>query len=135
MSMQKILRGALIIGAVWVTVEAAVYIFHAASEMSQPLQPSYGQQNWLSLEEFYSLLQILLGFLVFAVILAHPVGIWSLIARRRLIRRRLAAVPAPHGKYLPWGRNLRRHASIPKRHSGQRPRKAFRPMPDADRLR
>ena len=135
MKMQKILRGALIMGAVWVTVEAAVYIVHAASEMRQPFQPSYGQQNWLSLEGFYSLLQILLGFLVFAVVLAHPIGLWSLIARRRLIRRCPLAEPIQHGKYLPWGRNLRRHASIPKRYSSQRPRKAFRPMPDADRLR
>ena len=135
MNTRKVMWDILIAGAIWVTLDAAVYTVTTIAGMSQPLQPSYGQQSWLSLEGFYSLLQILLGFLVFAVILAHPVGIWSLIARRRLIRRRLAAVPAPHGKYLPWGRSLRRHASIPKRHSGQRPRKAFRPMPDADRLR
>ena len=126
MNTQKALRGALLVGAVWVTVEAAVYTITAIAELRQLPQPSYGQQNWLRLEGFYSLLQILLGFLVFAVVLAHPVGIWSLIARRRLMRRRLAAMPTPHGKYLPWGRNFRRHASIPARYSGLKPRKTFR---------
>lgn len=125
--MQKLFGGFLIVGAVLFTLEATMYVAHIVMEMGQPIQPSYGQRNWLSLEGFYSLLQILLGFLVFAVVLAHPVGAWFFIARRQRIRKRLEVTPAPHGKYLPWGRNLRRHPSIPARYGALRSRKSLRP--------
>jgi len=125
---RKVMWDILIAGAIWVTLDAAVYTVTTIAGMSQPLQPSYGQQSWLSLVGFYSLLQILLGFLVFAVVLAHPVGVWSRSAHRQVVRKRLSAEPVQHGKYFLWGRNLRRHPSIPARYSGLRPRKRLRPL-------
>jgi len=123
---RRVFWGVLIAGAVWLTLEAGVHVVTAVAETRHLPQPGYGQRNWFSLEGFYSLLQILIGFLVFAVVLTHPIGVWFRIAHRQMISKRLSATPTPHGKYLPWGRNLRRHASSPARYSGLRPRKTFR---------
>ena len=128
MNTQKVLWGILIAGAIWVTVSAVLPVIVAVAEMRHTPQPIYGQQNWFSLEGFYALLQVLLGFVMAGAVLALPIGVWSQIARRQMISKRLSAEPIQHGKYLPWGRNLRRHPSIPARYSGLRPRKRLRPL-------
>lgn len=74
------------------------------------------------LEMTYNLPGAALTYLMVLTMISFPVGIYSRLARRRAAFKR-PLTPAPHGKYLPWGRNLRRHASIPARYSGLRPRK------------
>ena len=120
---QRVLWGVLIVGAVWVTVGAVVPAGIAAVWAKEPLAPSYGVSSWFSLEGFYSVFQRLLGLVMVAAMLAFPIGVWTRLARRHAIGKRLEAAPAAHGKYLPWGRGLRRHASIPARYGGLRPRK------------
>ncbi len=66
-----------------------------------------------------------LSYLMILSAIFLPVGIWSRLARRRAAFRR-PLTPAPHGKHLPWGRNLRRHAGIPARYGSPRSRKPRR---------
>ncbi len=125
MNAQKLIWGILIAGGIWVTVSALVPIIIVLGfSHSQPILAT--PQNWFSLDGFYELLQRVMGLIMLAAMLAFPVGSWTRIARRRIILERLDIGPIPHGKYLRWGRNCRRHASIPARYSGLRPRKRFR---------
>ena len=89
--------------------------------------PASNRQDWVNLilGVCCKLPGAALSYLMVLAMISLPVGIYLRLARRRAAFGR-PQTPAPHGKYLPWGRNLRRHASIPARYSGLRPRKPRR---------
>jgi len=91
--------------------------------------PDQTRQGWVNtvVGILYKLPGAALGCLAAIALISFAVGVCSRLARRRAAFRHPSA-PVPHGKYLPWGRNLRRHASIPARYGGLRPRKPLRPL-------
>jgi len=115
-------------GILWFVFMLTIPDFMAVPGFA-PFQPDPNRQGWLNriLEGLYKLPGAALGYLVVLAMLSLVVGICLRLARRRAAFERLST-PTPHGKYLPWGRNPRRHPSIPARHSGLRPRKRLRPL-------
>ncbi len=131
MNTKSLKSGVLIAGAIFFTLNAGLYLAIILGDTIQRIQT---WRDWIRLDRPFDLLHVPLTFLVIAVILAFPMGIWLRIIRHYAAAKCLSATPPSHGKYLPWGRNLRRHASIPARYSGVRPRKPFRPMRDEKSL-
>ncbi len=117
------LSTALITGAILFTLNAGVFLAILIADTVQGVQtgtalPQRSQPSgWFHLP---------LMLLTAAAVAAFPIGLWGCVLRRRAVAKRLST-PAPHGKYLLWGRNLRRHASIPARYGGLRPPKPLRP--------
>ena len=132
MRTRKVLWGVLIAGAIWATLDAALGTIHLASDFFEGLQHPpglrLGLNSWLTLEGVNTILQKAICLLILTAFLLAPMDIWLRLVRRKITIQRLSATPPSHGKYLPWGRNLRRHASIPARYGGVRPRKTLRPM-------
>lgn len=119
-----ILAGGMILFAFMLTMPDVV-----AVPGIEPFQPDPNRQRWANgvLEMAHKLPGAALSYLMVLTLISLPIGLCSRLARRRAAFKRLSA-PAPHGKYLLWGRNLRRHANIPARYSGLRPRKTLRPL-------
>ncbi len=127
MNTRKIGVGVLIGGILWFAFMLRMPDFVTVPGFGS-FQPDSSRQNWMNtiLRILYNLPSAALGYLMLLSAISLPVGICSRLTRRRAAFRRLLT-PAPHGKYLPWGRNLRRHASIPARNGSLRPRKTLRP--------
>jgi hypothetical protein len=123
MTRNKFQKVILLVGTLWFTGSALMLLallLFGGSQNRQGGPPKDVEGRLMELFHWP------LVFLAITVIAVFPVGIWFRLYRRSLIAKRLTAEPSVHGKYLSWGRNLRRQASIPARYSGLRPRKAFR---------
>jgi len=118
------MSGALTVGAVMLTLNAGLYLAIMVADTIQWLQVAQRAGSWSQPADLFHLPLMLL---MAAAVSALPVGLWGCILRRRAAFKRLLGTSAPHGKYPPWGRSLRRHASIPAR-CGLRSRKPLRPL-------
>jgi len=126
MMTQKMGIGILVGGILWFAFILTMPDFVTVPGLG-PFQPDPNRQRWAntSLGMAYKLPGAALSYLLILAMISFAVGVCSHLARRRAAFRR-PSTPAPHGKYLPWGRNLRRHASIPARYGGRRPLKPRR---------
>lgn len=126
MNTRKIGVGVLIGGILWFAFMLRMPDFVTVPGFGS-FQPDSSRQNWMNtiLRILYNLPSAALGYLMLLSAISLPVGICSRLARRRAAFRR-PLTPAPHGKHLPWGRNLRRHAGIPARYGSPRSRKPRR---------
>ena len=121
---RTILSGALTAGAIIFTLNAGLYVAILFADAVRWLQAGGGAGGSQPL----AALHLPMVLLTAVIVTALPVGLWAAVLRRRAVASRLSATSTAHGKYLPWGRSLRRHASVPARYGGRRPRKPLRPM-------
>ena len=126
MNTRKTALGVLIGGILWLVFVLTMPVFLIVPRIG-PFQPDSVRHGWAEMvwEQVLRLTSAVLGYLLLLCAISLPVGIGTRLARRRAAFKR-PSTPAPHGKYLPWGRNLRRHAAIPARYNGLRPRKSLR---------
>ena len=122
MKKRTILSTALIAGAIIFTLNAGLYLAILVADAVRWLQMG---GNGAGGGQSLASLHLPLTLLTAAVVAALPVGLWTCVLRRRAVAERLSATSTPHGKYLPWGRNLRRHAATPARYNSLRPRKSL----------
>ena len=121
---RTILSGALLAGAIIFTLNAGLYLAVLTADAIRWWQTG---RNGAGGGQPLASLHLPLLLFTAIVVTALPLGLWACVLRRHAIAKGLSVASPTPGKYLPWGRNLRRRRSLMARNGGLRSRKSLHP--------